>query len=178
MELGKPNIEFQVTDAADPKYLMVADLSKYLHLATAPAIVEITIPGASTPLVFKWIKNQINVFNSNNLGLSCLNSECDYLDLPDGIWCITVKASPDTFRQTKFYLKTDLLRLELDEIYVQNGIQYDPRTQEFAKWSQEVELFLRTAEAAARRGDISMAKKFFDQAVKMIDKKSNCKECY
>lgn len=88
MELGTPRIDFTFINLKEPKYLWLGDLSEYLFIENKPAIVQITTPGANEPIEFTWLKNKVNVFNSNNLKLTCLQECSDnqgYVDLPDGL---------------------------------------------------------------------------------------------
>jgi hypothetical protein len=38
------------------------------------------------------------------------------LDLPDGIYDVTIKGSPDTFQKNRQYLRTTKTQLELDKL--------------------------------------------------------------
>lgn len=98
-ELGKIRVDFQVITSNDPKILMVADFSEWKHIVGLPAVISITLPGARNPIQHNLIKNKINGFNSNTLGLTCETgcTDPEYQDLPDGIYTICVEGSPNKF---------------------------------------------------------------------------------
>lgn len=178
--IGTPKIQFLVS-SGDPKFLVVSDVSEYFYAQNSPAIIKVTTPGASTPVTHTLAKNALNVFNSHNLRLSCFHNNCDdqdYINLPDGIYCIEVLASPDTFRKKRYYLKTDNMRIEMAKIYVKVGIEYQPDNQEFMQWSAETELMLSVAESHAMLGNIGEAQRFFRQAETALKKYMDCKNCY
>lgn len=178
-DLTQVIIDFIVFTAYDPKVLLVSDNSNWLHIENEPAIIEITFPGSTKPLVFNFQKNAVNSFNSNNLQLTCLSGNCDeetYIDLPDGIYTITVKGSPDTFNATKYHLKTDRFQIKMDQLLVQLGFDYDPLVSPQRKKLAEVDFLKKLAEAHIRRQDVGRAKVFFDQAAKKLQRLEDCFE--
>ena len=177
--MPKPFAEFTILETHEPKYLRLMDASMYYQTENNPAVIQLTPPGANEPISAYWVKNAINTFNSSNLGLSCFNS-CDneYLDLPDGLWLLKLKLSPDTIYSEKYYLKTDLLELDLDKIYVKINLEYDPFDKKFREWYIQVNMFLDAAKANTRKGDIGRAKDFYDKCVSLIDQYKECDNCY
>lgn len=176
----KPHIDFVVLNTGDPKYILVSDLSEYHQIQDAPAIIELTPPGSNKPITAYVRKNAINAFHSVNLGLQCLETckDQEYLPLSDGFWCISIKASPDTFYKTCYYLKTDSLRLEIDKILAKVGIEYDPRDKEFRDWYLQINIALDAAHAECRLGNIPSAKKLYEECISLADKFSECRNCY
>lgn len=176
MELGQPFINFTFINTQDPKYLMLGDLSEYLFIEGKPAIVQITLPGYTEPLEFTWHKKHTNVFNSNNLRITCLNNcgKQDYADLPDGIYKAKVIASPDKFNKERYYLKTDQFELELSKIRLDKFLK-DGFTEVLKKWSSDVEILITAAKDAIRDGKIETAKRFFDEAKSILNKYKECK---
>lgn len=178
-DLTQVIIDFIVFTAYDPKVLLVSDNSNWLHIENEPAIIEITFPGSTKPLVFNFQKNAVNSFNSHNLQLTCLTGNCDgedYIDLPDGIYTITVKGSPDTFNATKYHLKTDRFQIAMDQLLVQMGFDYNPRKAPQRKKIDEVSFLKKVAEAHIRRQDVGKAKTFFDQAQQELKRLQDCFE--
>lgn len=177
MEYGDIKIDFQVISSYDPAILMIADTSSWKHITNKPANIEITLPGSSSPIIYSFVKNQINIFNSNTLYLSCNSCE-EYVDLPDGIYTINIKGSPDTFNKKRFYLKLDKTRLTLDKIYIERGIEYNLQDKNFRDLVTSIELYLKVAESHTRQGNIGKAKQFFDIAVSTIEQNLECKNCF
>lgn len=177
--IGKINIDFQVVHSGDPKIIMVADFSSWLHIETQPAVLSITLPGSRTAIQFNFEKNKINGYNSNNLGIGCSHN-CegeDYADLPDGIYDIKLEASPNTFNKQRYYLKTDKAQLELDKLLVKLGFTYNEKDKEKINNLQLIDFLLQVAGAATRLGDIPKASEHFSEALKLIEKIKECKNC-
>lgn len=175
--IGTPRTDFIIQDSGEPKFLVVLDISEYYSVVDSPAIIEICLPGTDTPVVYNLVKNAINVFNSNNLYGLCPQGDCndqEYIELPDGLYKITIKLSHGVTPKTRYYLKTDTTRIDIDKIYVRRGIDNVPIDSNFIRWSGEIELMLRTAQGAAREGRIADAKRFFDETRRML----NCDNCY
>tara|TARA_R100000656_G_scaffold123720_1_gene100610 strand:+ start:1064 stop:1609 length:546 start_codon:yes stop_codon:yes gene_type:complete len=172
-DLTQVIIDFHVFSLYDPKILTVVDNSNWLHIESEPAIIEITFPGSTKPLVFNYLKNSVNSFNSHNLLLTCLSGNCDdqtYIDLPDGIYTITVKGSPDTFQTTKYHLKDDRFQMKMDYILTEIGFDYHITKAEERKKVEEADFLRKVAYAHIRREDVGSAKKFFDLASDVLKK--------
>ena len=176
--IGKITVDFYVFSEYDPKVLLVGDNSNWLHIEDQPSIIEILLPGSSKPIVFTYLKNGINSFNSHNLKITCLKGDCteeEYTDLPDGIYTITVKGSPSTFYKTKYHLKTDRLQQVIDKNLIDLGFYYEEDKVEERDALMRVHIFLMQAEAYIRRDDIPNAKLYYDIAKKEIERIEACK---
>jgi len=173
-------IDFHVLSIYDPKILIVIDNSKWLDIEAEEAIIEIVFPGSTKSITRTFIKNSANTFNSNDLLAGCEHEPCTdcndlvYVDLPDGVYTITVKGTPDTFQATKYHLKTDRFQMKLDDILTQIGFDYHIDKAEDRKKINEVEFLMKVANAHIRREDVGKAKKFFDLAVNRLDKLEKC----
>lgn len=179
-KVGKINIDFQVINSNDPKILMIADFSDWAHVINEPAVISITMPGAANAIQYNFVKKNINGFNSNTLGISC-ETNCgdpDYLDLPDGIYEICLEASPNTFKKQRYYLKLDSTRLELDKQLVKLGFTYSINNKEYIEHLQTIDFLLTVASAATRLGDIPKAAEHFNEALKLLEKYKDCKNCF
>lgn len=179
MELGKINIDFQVLESGDPNILMIADFSSWLHIENQPSVISITLPGSSIPVRHNFVKNNINGFNSNTLNITC-SYNCDnpdYVPLPDGIYEILLEASPNTFNQKRYYLKLDNTRLELDKQLVRLGLDFDINSEERVNHIQLIDFLLLAASANTRLGDIPKASEHFTEALRLLEKYKDCKNC-
>jgi len=170
--IGKPEIRFQVY-SGDPSSLYVADYSNWLTLETRPAVISITLPGSSTPIVYSFSKRTINEYNSNTLYQEC--GDCDFTPLEDGIYTITVK-STTPYELTKYYLKMDVIQLELDKMVIDLGLNYDRNKIGYLDEYFQIKFFMDAAEANLRDGDIQTAQNYFQYVQKLISK--NCKTCH
>ena len=179
MQAGKINIDFQVINTYNPQKLWVGDDSVWLNAENQPAYILITPPGSKKAISNTFQKFRINSFNSTNLGLSCLNTcgDQNYVDLPDGIWTINLKSSYQGIEKTRYYLKTDRFRLDLDKVYIKASFEYDVKDKQLRQDFSESEFLIRTAEAFARDGDFAKASRDFSEAQKTLKKYQDCKNC-
>lgn len=179
MEVGKIIIDFHVTDNNDPRVLNVIDASYWRHIENKPSIIEITLPGDNEPIVHYFTKKQVNLFNSSNLNLNCPDGceDVQLIDLPDGIYIITLKGSPDTFFKTRKFLKTSKFQLELDQIYINMGLECEKENIEAIDKVNKINLLLAATEAHVRHDNICKANETFTIATDMLEDLKNCKEC-
>jgi hypothetical protein len=174
--IQKIEVDFQVLKTYDPKKLLIADTSQWSHIIDKPAIIEITLPGSKNAHV-NYIdkKNTILVFNSSLLGINCgAGCEEELLELPDGIYYIKVKGSPDTFFKERYYMRSERLQLNLDKIYTTLGFDINRQDRETAETLWECKLLIEAADASCRRGEIPMAVDYYKSAKRIIDSNLNC----
>jgi len=177
MSLNKINIDFQVLKTYDPKVLVIADTSEWSVIEDKPAIIEITIPGANNPSIHYVDKNKINVYTSALLGINC-GAECeeDLIEIPDGIYHIHMKGSPDTFEKERYYLRTEKLQLKLDKAYVALGKDINHADKDVVELLWTCKLLIEAADASTRLGEIAMASDYYKQAKRIIDSYLDCQE--
>lgn len=179
MDIGKININFSIIPTGEPRYLWIGDNSDWRGAENLPAVIEITPPGASTPISHTFQKYKLNIFQSVNLAMSCISicEEQRYEPLPDGIWQLTVKSGYEEIEKTRYYLKTDNIRLELDKIYTKVGLEYSKDDKVFRKDMSDMEFLLRTAEAFAKVGNFYKSQRSFEEVRTILDKYTECKNC-
>lgn len=181
--LLKPNIDFYVLfqgDYFNPEYLYIADASKWLNIKDKPSIIEIQTPGSQIPVTLYFDKKSINNFSSIDLGLNCM--DCDSIetvDLPDGIYNITVKGSPSIFRKNRKHLRTTKARLELAKFLITLNLGCEnTETKKLQKEVIKIQLLLDSAEANVSFGNVQTASDEYRLAKKKIEKLTNCKKCW
>lgn len=173
------DLDFQVYDSNDPKKIIILDTSVWEHISNKPSIIEIITPGMKNPIVLNYKKNSVNILNSHNLKLNCGTCGEEYYDLPDGIYEITIKGSPDRFNKKRFYLKTTTIQSKLDELLINNyDLESDCNTdiiltQKILRYRD----LISVADAFIRKGFISDANKIVNNIIEFIDKSKNCKRC-
>ena len=173
-------IDFLVVNTKDKKSIWIGDQSQWGVAENLPAYLEILVPGSTRWLTHNFIKKNLHILNSTNLGLSCVTDGCggqEYEDLPDGVWEFCLKSSFEGLNKKRYYLKSDSLRVEADKVYIKVGLDYDPSKQ-VIKDLEKFEFFMTASEAYMRRGDHVKAKRAFDEASKLIENYKNCKNCY
>jgi hypothetical protein len=169
-KVGKINIDFNVYSTV--KNLKVEDNSEWVYAEKKKSYISIIIPGSKKEINFTFEKKRRNVFNSHNLGLSCLKGDCTeevYVDLPDGIYTITVKSAYIDIQKTSFYLKTDLFERELAKTAIRYGIEYQ-RKDEFLKVIVKIQGLLFVAKSHAFWGDFHKSQNFFNEAKDVLNK--------
>lgn len=173
--MNKVNLELAVLDTKDPRFLSIMDLSDWSYLSEKIAIVEIILPGYVEPVVYEWDKGQVNVFNSYNLLQNCTDPSA-LLNLPDGIYQITIKGSPDTYNYTISYLKTDLVQIDLDNILIASDLNC--MDMDVVEQMQTLEFLIKSAEANVRHDNVRKADDIMTTVYSMIEKmKRNCNGC-
>jgi hypothetical protein len=112
--------------------------------------------------------------------LSCL-AECEeqsYQDLSDGIWKICVKSAYEGIEKTRYYLKTDIFRIEWYKEFSSKGLEYVNTNDPIYDALYDAEKHLTTAEAFMLDGDFTKANREFQEAQKKFNKIRTCKNCY
>lgn len=169
--MSKINIDFQILTTYDPKFVLVVDTSAWGSIDGFPSIIEVTLPGREDAIVHFFDKHKVNAFNSHNLMNNCFDCDpADNIDLPDGIYTITVKGSPDKFYKTRYFLKTDRTRRELDEFIVSFNTKYELASQELLNKIQKINFYLEAAEANTRLGNFKEAQELLLRTKRSINK--------
>lgn len=172
--VGQINIDFYVLEIGSPRILSIFDNSDWLYSENLPSYIAITLPGSKKQKTYSFKKNAINTLNSHNLGLNCLKGDCAeevYVDLPDGIYTITLKSGYEDMEETKYYLKTDSFDLDFAETVHKNKNNYDPvyiNSMTQIKWIENV------AKNEAKLGDFVESSKFFKEAQNMLKQYKEC----
>ena len=175
-QVGNININFTVFSDS-PMYISIADLSDWLYAINLPAYLSITIPGSKKPKVFSFTKERINVFNSHNLGLSCLKGDCteeEYVELPDGIYTIKIISGYVGIDKERYYLKTDKIELELAKSITLIGFDFTDESFKKSKPFQKIRWLINVAKSWTKLGDFVKADRFFQEAVRVFNQQK-CK---
>ena len=176
-DMNNINLDFEVIGSYNPKTLRVADQSEWGILADRPAIIEIKRPGSEKVYTYYLGKNQLNVFNSKTLGVNPGTPANDFVDIPDGIYDITIKGSPSSYSANRKYLKTDSMRLNIDKVWARAGILCEDEDDEIIEKIKEVEFVLTVAESSMRLGNFDTVQQLMDKAQHLIDIINDCKYC-
>lgn len=172
-------VDFQVYDSKDPKRLIILDTSIWAAISDKPTIIEIITPGFTTPVVNYFTQNGVNIFSSYSLGLNCKDCGEENIDLPDGVYEITVKGSPDKFNKKKIYLKSTTIENKLDDIL----IKYYDNCSDCIETNDDIATILRyknlirVAEAFVRKGFKCEAQDIIMKVQKFLKNFNNCRKC-
>ena len=168
------NIDFQIIPTGNPKTLAVMDTSVWGILENRPSIIEIIPPNKEEPVTHYFEKSKVSIFNSSNLLLSSIGL---YVDMPDGLYTITVKGSPDTNCKKRYFLKDDKTKLELYKLYASLGVDNDEKTIRLKKDIQKAEMLIRGANALIALGKIKRAVLTLKRAMEFLQNYNRCSDC-
>lgn len=177
-KIEKPNnikLDFEVVGTNNPKVLRVVDESEWGILANRPAVIEVKGPDMESAVSYYLGKNQLNIFTSVTLGYTC--DKYEYENLPDGVYEITIKGSPSTYTFTRHYLKTDILRLNIDKVWARTNVLCDYVDDDLIEKIKKVEYIVAVAEANMRLGNIETAEELIEKANKLLYIINNCADC-
>lgn len=177
-KVKKPNnikLDFEVVGTNNPKVLRVVDESEWGILANRPAVIEVKGPDMESAVSYYLGKNQLNIFTSVTLGYTC--DKYEYENLPDGVYEITIKGSPSTYTFTRHYLKTDILRLNIDKVWARTNVLCDYVDDDLIEKIKKVEYIVAVAEANMRLGNIETAEELIEKANKLLYIINNCADC-
>ena len=176
--MKKIHIDFQIYDSEDPKQIIVLDTSIWSYIEDKPSIIEILTPGEKDAVVYPYTKNGFNILNSINLGLNCSDCNQNLLDLPDGVYEITIKGSPDSFYKKRCYLRTTIIQSKLDDLLINeysNCKNCNENNEDISRILRYNDL-IAVADAFVRKGFICEAQDIIFKIQKFL-KTKNCKKC-
>lgn len=167
------NLDFTISSELYDLYII--DNSEWGISYELPAVIEITTPGRTEPVSLYFEKKEVTAYNSKDLKLNCFDNGCEKSELPDGIYHVKIKASPDSFFKEYDFLKTDVLDEKIKKAYV--GIsEYDCNSKCF-KDLMQADFFLKTASSYILFGDVKNAMSYYGESKRIIDKLISCKTC-
>ena len=171
------HIDFQIYDSNDPKQIIVLDTSIWSYIEDKPAIMEIITPGNDSPVTLYHSKNAVIKLDSYNLGLNCQNCGDETADLPDGVYEITIKGSPDKFNKTRYYLKTTTTLSKLDDIILKEYQSCNSCAEERDSKALRYVDLISIAEAFIRKGYKCEAQDILFKIQDFVNKYNNCRKC-
>ena len=99
------------------------------------------------------------------------------MNLPDGVYTITVKGSPDTYKLTKLWLKTDNTQLELDKLFIAYYNSCGENNKCFKDLIFDIQMLLDGARASVRFSDVCKGQELLYRAQELIERVRRCKKC-
>lgn len=174
-KIAKITIDFSVLETGNPAKISIFDDSDWAYSENLPSYLIIQVPGSKREKTYSFKKYGINTLNSHNLGLSCLKGDCteeEYVDLPDGIYTITLKSGYEDIDKTKYYLKTDRFDIEFSKVMITYGL--DDYNKDFIDYMTNVKFLEYVAKSHTVLGDFVKAQRFFEESKKMLNQYLNC----
>lgn len=165
------SLDFTILETYNCNTLGVVDTSYYSdgQVISNPRIY-IYLPGETNPVILGFLPRKVNIYNSNNLGLSNVTSVSDLITIPDGVY--KVRYAFSTFTVEKYFLRTCLLQCKYDSVLLQLDIFDCNETSRKAKLNnlKDIEFIIMSAIASASKCNYSLAASLYDRADKELDK--------
>lgn len=171
-----PILDITILDSHNPKLLVVADSSFYPSgWQIVSATLQITVPGYAAKQI-PFDAQNINIYNSNTLGITCDVDACYLQDLPDGIYIFKYAIAPAlSYNTTRNILRVDKLYEKFDEKFL-NLEMFTCDGQ--LKRNQhllldEIEFYIQGAIAAGNRCANKLAIDLYKKATTLLSKLTN-----
>lgn len=160
--------------------MAIGDSSYYPSgfIVSTPTI-EITVPGYDA-ITLPFVARGIQIYNSESLGLNCLDVNCTEFPLPDGIYTVKYSIYPAyTYYVQKTFIRVSALQEKLDEVYLKMDMMECNRELEYQdrKILDTIEAFIQGAIAAANKCANKLAMDLYRKAQKSMDNFIN-NRCY
>jgi hypothetical protein len=172
-------LDLLLIDTHTPYALAIADFSTYPANYT-PISPTIYICGGGFPEVtLEFTPNSVNVYNSENLGITC--DGADLVALPDGLYHIkyTINPAYQNF-VNKTFLKIDNLQEKFDTAFMKlDMMECDMAIKKQRKVELDtIDFYIQGAIAAANKCADDISSKLYRKADRMlnqfIENKCNC----
>lgn len=170
-------LNFTIIETHDDKTLGFLDTSIYNpRIIIQDPLIEITTPGFKIPSRPRVEPKSLNIFNSNNLGLTKASCEENMIILPDGLYKIRYSICPnDKLYIEKYFLKTSRIESRVNQAFL--NLDYNNPGIEDLKNIEEIDLYINGAIAAANNQDSKLSSDLYKKASQLLNsflKKCNC----
>ena len=189
------NVDFEVLGCStNCKVLKVVDLSNWGPTYGNPTYIDITTPGSTIAITNIFQKNQVNVFNTNNLNLSDVTDYSHLGNVPDGIYQICVRvclgvdaqSPPQPIYNTtcQYFLQDCLFRCQIARKLLSIDLTCQPCRTKLLEEIQEIQLYLDAAQAQIQNCNVNKASEYFQRAQVLLQRlkapgeAEGCKNCH
>lgn len=178
--MAEPRLDLLFPETHDAKSLLVADISSYpTPFSIINPTIEITVPGFPVKTL-SFTAQGFTVYDSQSLGITCPDLDCEKIELPDGIYYFKYSITPayryfvnkSILRVNKLMEKYDSVYLKLDFMQCDMAIK-----EEDLKILNTIEIYINGAIAAANKCLDDKAMQLYRKASQFIDDFVN-NRCY
>lgn len=161
-------LDLNIIDTHNLKTLGVLDASIYnKDIEVQEALLQITPPGFKYPASPYFMVKGLNIYNSNNVGLTKASCEEELIDLPDGLWRIKYSICPsDKLFIEKVFLKTDKIQCLFTQAFL--NLEFSNDSSEDFKFKtkklEQINLFIQGAISAANKADYKLSSQLYKKA--------------
>lgn len=183
MAITNLHIDFDFLKTKDCKTLKIIDQSNWSIYASETAYIQIKTPGATKCISLVFQKEKINIYESNNLGLTDVRNYSSLGVIPDGIYEVTVlRCENDSKAVTKYFLQDCLIKCQLAKKLMSIDLGCEPCRKDLLKEIQDITLFLDAAQAQVDNCNVNKAMEYYRRATTILDRisdsDSNCTSCH
>lgn len=177
--ITEPILDLLLIDTHNSMSVGISDFSQYpTGFSIISPSLEITAPGfVSVNVTFE--ANSINIYTSENIGITCLGEE--HVELPDGIYNVKYTISPAyQYFVERSFIRVDKLQEKFDTAFMKLDImQCDgPLRKQREEELDTINFYIQGAIAAANKCAGELAMKLYRKADKMLNyfitNKCNC----
>lgn len=169
-------VDFQILDTKDPNVLVIIDTSEWQHAEDKPATLFIKLPSSDEELHYRFVKGKTVVFNSHNLGVSCISGDCseqNFMKLPDGLYKIRLQSGYEGISKERLYLRDHRFQMRFYNAILKLG-PYTSLEDCQIEIINNIQYTMLRAQAYVSEGNAKEGIKFFQEARALLDKLSRC----
>lgn len=171
MPVTSPILDILIIDTHNLTTLAVADNSLYpTGFNIISPSIEIIPP--SFPVSTKvFTPSSLNIFNSNDAGITCVDDDCQLAQVPDGYWQLKYTIAPaQTYFTTRSFMRTNLLQQKLSEAFLALDLDHCDETisEQDMKKIDQINYYIQTSISAANGCNAKLAIDLYNIADRML----------
>lgn len=166
------NIDIDYFPTRRLRSLGIVDYSHYDSKIVVNPAIFIKIPGFQNSIKLRFKPEEINLFNSNNLGLTSASNMEELANLPDGIYQVSYTGVIDSkeFKKEINFLRVDKLQNKLKESILKLNITDCNTEKSNILKLQETQFMIYSAIANAEDCNLEKAISLYKLADETLDK--------
>jgi major membrane immunogen (membrane-anchored lipoprotein) len=116
--MATPSLDLIFLDTHNSYTLAIGDISQYNGVTVSTPTLEITVPNYGA-VTLAFVANSVQVYNSDSLGITCEDDDCDEAPIPDGVYKVKYSIYP-AYRNyiEKTFIRVAQLQEKFDSVYV------------------------------------------------------------
>ena len=96
------------------------------------------------------------------------------IPIPDGIYHIKIKGSPDTFNYESYISFDSNLQLEIDKAYSSLGLDIEAEDEIRVNSLWNMKMLLEASRSSIREGKIKKTQEYYKEAKRLVEAFKNC----
>jgi len=166
-------LDIDIIDTHNFKTLGILDTSVYNpDIDIADTRIEILPPGFKLFAKPHFVEKALNVFNSNNVGITRASCQEDLIDLPDGLWTIRYSICPnDKTLIEKVFIRVDKLLCKFNQAFLTLDLSTCNNDVDKYKMNflEKIDLFIQGSIAATNNKNFKLANDLYKKASNLLD---------